>query len=408
MKKLSTTLAVFLALFSIQVSFAQQSDFQIKEAFEAKHETLSLAIEDAQSVDTIDSLLLAIDNFQDEYNEHQEMLDYALYPESYESKIADLRSKARTAEHKLLVIENQSEKLSMLTDELNQYKSELALLTQRSDSLRLAISNSQESEENLSRLVRNYRQSVEQRDQFIFDMVDSLFITYKQLAPESIDELSKQNETGTLASGDNPLETIELILEENVETLKAEANTLNTEDYLRIYALHHKVEEVWNSIGDDLIAIYGGKNKNKWNAQIENNLKEWKASASLSMWKSLDNYLENKDVDLGAFDSNSSFFKSLDSFVSKARDQSEGEILNNTTYEDYKTFREFWSTKVLNDWNQYLVEAEVLTTNQIATIDNKVDDWEDKSKPLSTTFIILFGIAVLAVIGFIVLLVKQN
>lgn len=400
------TLLIIVTTGSISVN-AQQSDYQIKTEFENRYSELRTSIELAQKVDEIDSLLLEIESFKEEYIDHSEILDYALYPESFDSKIASLKSESRSAEHKLLIIENQAERLAMLTDEVSRFKSELTVLSGKSDSLRNAIATSQESERKLSGLVTSYRKSVEERDEFIFNMVDSLFITYNQLSPINIQELSKADGSGTIKSGDNPLVIINSILAENIETLKASSKTFTTEDYLRIYALQTKVNDVWKNIGDNLVEIYGGNDKTKWKKRIENDLKDWKASASLSMWNSLDEYLEEQNIDLGAFDNNSSFFTALDSFVSKAIEKSDDEIISNGSYEDFKVLSNFWTSKVMDEWNNYLVEADVLTSSQIATIDSKIDDLGQNSKPYSTTAIFIFWLVILVFIGMIIAIVVK-
>ena len=406
MKRLLNLVTILAIVISGSATLlAQQSDYQIKKKFENRYSELLSNIEMAQKVSEIDSIIIVIDDFRSNYSEHSEMLDYALYPESFNSKIASLKSEARSSEHKLLIIENQAERLSMLTEEVSRFKGELANLNARSDSLRNEIAHSQQSEKQLSELVTRYRKSVEQRDRFIFDMVDSLFVTYNQLAPGTIEELSKKDGSGTIKASDNPLEIIDSILDENIETLKAGSKSFTTEDYLRIYALQTKVNEVWDNIGDNLIQIYGGKDKSKWKKSIDSDLKEWKASSSLSMWKSLDIYLEDRDLELGAFDNNTSFFMALDSFVSKASMKSDGEIISSSSYEDFKTFSEFWSSKVLDDWNNYIVDADVLTSSQIASIDGKVDTWGDKSEPFPTSLLIIFGIALIAIIGLITALI---
>ncbi|MFY0684382.1 MAG: hypothetical protein JXR20_07510 [Balneola sp.] len=398
---------VLISVFSIGIANAQQSDYQIKKQFEDRHAELLTEIEMAESVSATDSLITAVDDFRAEYSDKSEMLDYALYPESFDSKIANLKSEARSAEHKLLIIENQAERLASLTDEVTKFKSELATLSGKSDSLRNEIASSQQSEKKLSNLVTNYRKSVEERDEFIFDMVDSLFVTYNQLAPGAVEELSKTEGAGTIKSGDNPLVIINSILTENIETLKASSKTFTTEDYLRIYALQTKVNDVWENIGDNLVEIYGGNDKTSWKKRIETDLEDWKASASLSMWNSLDEYLEGRNVELGAFDNNSSFFTALDDFVSSESKKSDDEIISSSTYEDFKTFSEFWSSKVMDEWNNYLVEADVLTASQIATIDGKIDTWGEASKPFPTSILIFFGIAIVAIIGLIIALIVK-
>ncbi|MEP5944443.1 MAG: hypothetical protein ABJ356_07790, partial [Balneola sp.] len=118
--KRSLNLLTLLLLFAVNSTalFAQQSDYQIKKDFENRHAELLTSIEMAQKVNEIDSLIMVIDDFKSNFSEHSEMLDYALYPESFDSKVANLKSEARSSEHKLLIIENQAERLSELTEEV--------------------------------------------------------------------------------------------------------------------------------------------------------------------------------------------------------------------------------------------------------------------------------------------------
>ncbi len=403
----NTILVTLIAVISTYSVSAQQSDYEVKQEFEARYESLETTITMANSVNRIDSILLAIDDLALDNIEHEELLNFALYPESYASAISKLKSDARTAEYKLLIIENQTERLTILSDELGSYKQEILNLVKRSDSLRLAIANSQESERKLSELVRNYRKSVEQRDEFIFDIVDSLFITYKELNPNAVKELARQHNGRSLTNTDNPLSIISSIVDQNIETLKVNDKSLSTEDYLRMYALQKKVANVWKQIGDELVIIYGGNNKNKWMQGISADIEEWKASASYAMWSSLDDYLDYQDINLDAFDNNQSFFAALDSFVTRASITSDGNILKQDSYHDFKAFKMLWSKTMMNDWNKYLVEADVLTTTQLASIDSKVDEWGEKSRPLSFGYFVLFGVGLIAVLGFIVAQVKR-
>ncbi len=404
MKNIIATIVVIL-ITTVTV-FAQQSDYKIKKEFENRASDLKIAISESKNVKDIDSLLLAIDDLALDFKLHSELLDFGLYPESYQSSIASLKENARAAEYKLLIIENQAERLSLLSSQVSSYKTEIAILTQKGDSLRKEIMASQASEERLAKLVKEYRKSVEQRDDFIFGMIDSLFITYQSLGNEELRELARQeNESGVVS--ENPLYLLSTVIKQNIESLKAESNALFIEDYLRNYVLQKKIENAWKQIGDDLILVYGNNSNLNWKALINEDLKTWKTSVSYSMWASLDDYMEGQGVDIGAFDDNESFFSALDDFITTSINESDENILTSTTYDDFLSFSEFWKSKVLDEWNHYLVQGELLTVNQIASIDTKVDDWREHSKPVPGALIILFGVGFVALVGFVVALVKK-
>lgn len=385
------TLIIFIALFMATSAIAQQSDYEIKQDFENRYASLDSSITNAYNISEIDSVLLEIDKLALDFSKNASLLDDALYPKTFASAIAELKSNSRNAEHKLLIIENQAERLSILSNEIGQYKSEIGNLIKRSDSLRIAIANSQDSERKLSNLVADYRKSVEQRDEFIFDIVDSVFITYKALNPSVVRELARQGDKGSISNTDSPLAMISSIINQNIETLQTNDESLTTDDYLRMYALQKKVNNVWDQVGDNLVKIYGGTKKEAWEQDINADLDKWRASSSYAMWASLSDYMEHQNVSLTAFDNNRSFFTALDRFVENATKESGDTILKNDSYKEFKSFREMWATKIKNDWNKYLVEGDVLTIPQMASIDSKLNDWGEESKPFSTGFLLLLG-----------------
>mgnify|MGYP003110556169 FL=1 len=408
MKRLITTtfIAVLLIIGTASV-FAQTSDYQIKNNFEERYAELKNSIEEAMTVNRIDSLKGEIEDFEYYNEDHEKLLNNALYPDSFEGSIAELHQRARAAEHKLLIIENQDEKLASLTSELNSYKSEIANLNSRTDSLRNAIVASEQSESNLSNLVERYRKSMEERDEFVLNMIDSLFITYKDMQGQALAEFSEENGSRALQQQDNPLELIQSVIEENIQILKSNDGSLQTEDYLRMYVVQSRFSEVWNQIGDDLTRIYAGDKANQWENNIEGKLHDWRASASKNMWASMDTCLEENNVDLGAFDNNESFYKAIDSFISKATDASREKVVTEDNYKDFQAFYDFWNGKIKSDWGRFVQEGEVLTMTQISNIDSEMMTWRDEAKPKSFLIPILFGISLLTIIGLIIVIARR-
>ncbi|MBO6586432.1 MAG: hypothetical protein JJ953_10035 [Gracilimonas sp.] len=402
----ATLVLIALAVGSVSIS-AQTSDYQVKKNFEDRYAELKSSITEAMTVKEIDSLRSEIKDFAYYNEDHEQLLDNALYPETYESTIEELKQRARAAEHKLLIIENQNEKLTQLSNELSTYKSEIANLNERTDSLRNAILASEESESDLSQLVERYRKSMEERDEFVLNMIDSLFITYKDLQGKALAEFTEENGPRALQEEDNPLHVIESVIEENIQILKADNGALQTEDYLRMYVVQNRFSEVWNQIGDDLTRIYAGNKASQWENNIEDKLGDWKASASKNMWASMDSYLEKNNVDLGAFDSNESFYKSIEQFVSKATDASREKVITDENYADFQSFYDFWNGKIKKDWGKFVQEGEVLTMNQISTIDTEIMTWRDEAKPKSFLIPILFGLSLLTIVGLIIVLARK-
>lgn len=400
--------AVLVFMFAAQSNvYSQTSDYQVKKNFEESYAELRTSINNAMSVSDIDSLKDEAENLQYRYERKEEILDHALYPKTFEASIEELKQLARNAEHKLLIIESQNEKLAGLSDQLTSYKTEIANLNSRTDSLRGAILASEESESDLSALVKRYRSSMEQRDEFVLNMIDSLFITYKDLKGGTLAELSEQAKSRSLNGDENPLKVIESVIDENIQILKSRDGSLQTEDYLRMHVVQSRFHEVWNQIGDDLTRIYGGNQPEQWAANIETKLSDWKASSSKNMWASIDKHLEQNNVDLGAFDNNESFYKAIESFIDKATDASREKVVTKENYADFQKFYDFWNGKIKNDWGRFVQEGEVLTMNQISTIDNEMINWRDEAKPRSFVIPIMFGLSLLTIVGLIIVLARK-
>lgn len=407
MKRLitSTILIVILSI-TFDTSFAQTSDYQVKQQFEQSYEELKNSIDQAMSVNEVDSLLGQVSALRSEYKDHQKLLDHALYPETFASSLEELEQEARNAEHKLLIIEGQGEKLTNLSDELAKYRSEIDHLNNRTDSLRTLIANSEQSERQLAGLVERYRKSIEQRDEFVLHMIDSLFVTYRDMKGSFFTELKEEDRS--IENSDNPLEVILTVIDENIQILKTDDGSLQTEDYLRMYVVQSRFDEVWNKIGSDLSALYGGNDPEQWKANVEDRLVDWKASASKNMWASIDEHLEQNNVDLGAFDNNESFYKAIDSFISKATDASRDKVVTKENYDDFQQFYDFWNNKIKSDWGEFVQEGEVLTMAQISTIDTEMMSWRDEAKPRSFVIPILFGLSLITIVGLIIVLARKN
>lgn len=394
-----------LAFTSLQ---AQQSDYKIAENFKTEYAELNRAVENAFNSSVTDSLLMEIQKLDQQYGPHREVINSSIYPDTYKGKISELTNEAKSVRHKLLVIETQEDRLDALTTETKSYKKEVVFLNSVTDSLRSEIEKSQNSEERLSGLVNKYRSNIEERDEFILQVVDSLLIAYRDLSPEAVSELSEGVEQGKISDEENPLLMISQIIDTNIETLKASENTFKTEDYLRMYTVQKRFEAAWNQIGDGLVRIYGGNRRSKWVNSVNSRLDDWKGSASFNMWKSMDDHLDKRGLELSAFDNTYSFYVSLDTYVKSETEKHRDEWLQFDGVGKYETFNEFWNGNIKGEWGRYIQEGEILSLKQIARIDSQMVHWRNESEPVSVLVPVLFGISLLSFLGLIIMFIKKN
>ncbi len=406
MKKLILTITLIISISGLQQLNAQQSDYQIKTEFEEAIKELRFALSSAYSSQQLDSLKKQVDSLETMYQEHEDLLSAALYPSTFAESIGQIKSDASVLEHRLLIIENQNEKLDTLLGTMAAYESEIQHLNSRVQSLRQAISTSENSEKQLADLVRDYRNSLERRDNFILNVLDSLILKYDEMNPQTLAELTSAS--GSVNGDANPLQIISSIIDENLSILKSAPEGLQTEDYLRMYVVQHRFNQVWAQIGDELAAIYAEGEPDNIKQTIENKLADWKASASMNMWQSMDAYLESENLQLKAFDNQQSFYTALDDYVKQAVKASEDNYFSQAHYQAFEKFHEFWNTKIKDDWSYYVQEGDVLTLSQISEIDSEIVNWYDHAKPVSLTLPILLGLSLVVIAGLIIGLVRKK
>ncbi len=194
---ISVNKSILVTIFTIIASnvFAQQSDHKIKTDFIDNYSDLSKSITQSQSVFALDSIEKELNKLDDKFIEYSELLDNALYPSSYKIELENLFTELKSTEQRLLIIENQNERLDVLTKEVSNYKLEINFLNKRADSLHKAIKASQLNEVQLSKLVKRYRTNLELRDELVLSMIDSLMITYVDMTMYDGREVSDQNES---------------------------------------------------------------------------------------------------------------------------------------------------------------------------------------------------------------------
>ncbi|WP_103663854.1 hypothetical protein [Gracilimonas amylolytica] len=407
-KALKITGTILLIICTTTAIFAQSSDYEITKEFETSYGELKASIDNATSVEEADSLNNEVIKLRESFAEHKSLLDHALYPNTFDDSMQDLLAEANETEEILMIIDNQGDMLTSLNKQLEAYQKEISLLNNETDSLKTLIAKSEESEQNLSRLVKQYRQRVEERDEFVLNMMDSLFVAYRELDLDAGTSKEITSSAIAIQQGDNPLEFIEATIEENIQVLKAGSSELSTQDLLKMHTIQKRFAETWDRVGSDLSQVYGGNEANQWRNKIDDQLKDWKASTSKNTWDSINQTLAQNNVDLGAFDNNQSFYSAIENFINNSIENSEDKIIAEADREEFNSFYEFWNSKVKEEWGNYVQEGEILTMSQISTIDAELINWRDETEPVSLVIPILLGLSFITIVGLIIVLARKD
>lgn len=398
--------ALLLLLLSMGFSAqAQQnrSDYETYENFRSGYSALEAEIERLEGPGEADSLLGRISALEEDYAPEEEMLDRALYPQSFRSMMAELRKRARETGNKLKRIASLREQVSQLDERLTAYNSQLEHLNSQADSLRGAMRKTAVEKRELEQLSSEYRKNIEQRDQFIMSVVDSLLLAYEDLGPRGEEEI-RRAEGGDIQRSANALDLVRRIALQNAEFLTGSAK-LKVEDYLRMKRVQGEFQEMWTRLDDELLRLYGEDDNSA--RQINRSLEEWKNRLDTQMWLAINREFRSRNIPMAEVNSSGELFEELNAYLSESLKRAEKNS-SDSLREAYRNFNRFWSNEVQARWSKYMPDAGVLSHGQMAALDRNLDDWAVRSQPESNLYAYLFGASMFLWLITGLLLVRRN
>lgn len=405
MKKIMTkSIFTFTALLFIASGsvLAQESDYQVQQQFRAEYNEIIQRIDTVSTAEGAAEINDQISELEADYSGYSDLLNSALYPETFEESMSSLQNRLVGAEDNISVVDELNEQITELENEISGLRTEIDQMNQDAETLRNRIERSSENEERLSSLVSQYRQNIENRDQFVMNFLDNLLRRYQAMDSETESEIANAAEN----LEDNPLELLRTIISEYINQADRESG-LEAPDYIRMRAQHGYFESIWEQVGERLANVYSPDSPVQAQQEITDLLAAWQASVDNKLWNALSTAFNQNGIELPEFTSADAFFNALNTFVDNgietASEQNEEADLRL-----YSSFNDFWNNTVKAEWGEPLMEAEILTQEQIATIDNKLGEWSQEAEPVSNLMFILFLISLAVIIGLIVLLVTKK
>lgn len=401
-------LTLLFGLFSLgAVAQSTQSDYEIQKSFKEQYAEYQEKIEQVSSPDSAQALIAAIRDFDQKYSKHSELLNNALHPDTYNQRIEELKESSVVAMNRLQTIKQQTQKLEKLETQLTSYEKDLQQLNQRTDSLKQAMEASIQSEKKLSAMVREYRQSLEKRDELILAFIDSMVVAYQQMDLQSLKDLENLDKKSRFESNGDALKMIHNISDENLEILQKNADKLRLQDYMRMADVQQQFETMWNRLGDKITEVYAGKNAEIMAKEVDQNISKWRQLLKEQTLATLKDNLAQNNIAVNGFSNSSQFYSSLNSYLDQKIVQSKKNS-SKAGYNDFKNFQEFWN-EVEMQWSSNFVDAGLLTQPQMATLNEKVDTWAENAQPRSNnTMAYLLGASVLLALALGVMLFREK
>lgn len=395
--------ALLTLVAALPVVHAQQqnrTDYQIVQNFRSQYNDLKSQVGSARTVDDINNVISNINSFENNYESHKELINNAVYPDTYEGLVSTLRSTSQTKLSNLQTIQDQSQRLSELNQQVTQYSKQLQMLSSEADSIRSVMVKSQTSERNLRALVRRYRENMQQRDQLIQSMIDTLYVASNKNIGQG------ENGSGKAMSAD-VLGTIRGLIQQNMNFIDNNP-TMSTADFLHLYATQAEFSNMWDQLGDKIAAVYSGNEKAM---DVVNNInqanQQWHSKISDNTFKSIAATFKEQGFDLPEFNDGASLYSALRTYLDNAIKRSR-EHADNAEYQNFQKFSDLWNNTVKKNWAESLVQGKIMTYDQIANIDAQISQLGQLAQPKSYAMFIYLGIALLVIILLAVMLIRAK
>lgn len=404
MKKL-IFINLYIAIFILaSLSVFAQSDYEMVQSFKERYQQISDGIKAATSLDDLNNLSAEIANLKRDFSAKKDILDKSLYPENFTSSIEKLSAAIETRSTDFTEIVG-------LQTEVTTLKSEIDLLNRRNSELinQITVLESQRKKDaetisKLEKLVADLRAITLKRDELIYSIVDSLM---PKLSGD-VSTMTQQDKEQVYSQieKNNVLAVVKKSLRDNNRFL--DVTTLNANDLEEVKKQQQSFASMWKKIGPKLVDVYASK-KDKVNElkDIDNLYDAWSNNIRREAWESIREEFSLNNINLQSFGNGKEFVDVVNQFIS---DEIKNYGLKNKA-ESEKTYTTFadsiWFKSINTEWMPYLLENNLLTTEQKDVVEKKISEWKSVVMPTNLTW--LYGvIALIIILGAVIFFMKKK
>ena len=401
MEKLTikTVLATLLLLavgFSGQVQAQFQSDFQIKQNFDQDHAEVLEALKTIQTAEEVDEVIEMLNEMESRYRDNESLLNRVLYPETVQGRMTNLRELTQVTGERISRIGEKGDTIVVLEERIAELSTDATRYQQRADSLNDELSAMRRSRDANAAQARRLRQELDKRDAFIIKMVDSIFVAYENVDLQS---LSPAERRGLVLEIDaqNVMGYIESVVDNNISFLNTHTE-LSTQDFLKLYGVQVEFNRMWENMGYDLAQIYVAETRRSERiGSIVEKVDEWEMLIDDAAWTTLSDAFAQNNIELAPFSNSLEFYTSLNTYLDEAIARAE-ENGSDEEVAMYQRFADFWFSTVKPNWQEYLIDANLMTYENFNTIDEKLTEWKLHAQPTTYTMLILLGLAIVLIL----------
>ncbi len=378
------TLSVLLFSF---LSAQTRSDSEVKRDFERGFKSLMKDLRGADST-TIESVKQKVQAFENEYQEHKDFLNKAVFPDGYDGTIERLEDQLKES----IELANSQARIAQLEAKIGELSGQVDALSKENQALLAELKDLKNEVQQLTAKVKQLQENIAKRDAVVFALVDSLFVQYDQqkLSNTDMKKLSSLEKNKVV-------DNIKRSINENMAFLSSTG--LSGLDFPKMLDEQRKFESSWKGVGKKLAEVYvSQKDRSKEIASVDTMLSQWRGQVDDAFWKSLNQLFADENLTIARFANGEEFYKNIVRFIEDETNNAD----NRSTEQRMGTYEAFayktWGSKVKPVWVPVMKRNGMITDEQVNDIDAKTQLWYAKVKPGNTMLYILAGALVLAIL----------
>ena len=370
-----------------------QSDREIVDNFKKEYSKTEQAIKDATSLEELNAVAIKIDSLKQNYAPHKELLDKSLYPDKYDASIENLNKAylLRQGDFATIdVLQTQVGELKQQVDFLNERNNELILKVR---SLEAQTQKDAKTIKKLQGLVAELQSSIQERDDLVLSMVDSLMPPIMR-EKENLSAEDK-NKVASEEQKNNVLNNVRTTIRDNIRFMKV--TSLKPADLRSIREQQKDFANVWQKVGVRLVEVYAeNRKKGEVLKQIDELFDNWYAAVEREAWDSINEEFLLHGIELRSFENGKQFTNSVLMFVGD-------ELKNHGVKSDEEAKRVYanfadstWFAVIEPVWMAYLIENKMLTDKDKIQMEGKIAEWRHVLYPSYWWIYLIIAVVVIA------------
>jgi len=389
---LNNLFILFLLLGIADLIWAQ-SDREIVDNFKKEYSVIEQAIKNATSLEELNNVVIKIDSLKTNYAPHKELLDKSLYPDKYDVSIEKLNKAylLRQGDFATIdVLQTQVGELKQQVDFLNERNNELILKVR---SLEAQTQKDAKTIKKLQSLVAELQSAIQERDDLVISMVDSLMPPImrekENLSAEDKKKVASEEQKN------NVLNNVKTTIRDNIRFMKV--TSLKPADLKTIRQQQKDFAAVWQKVGVRLVEVYAGNGrKSEELKQIDELFDNWYAAMEKEAWDSINEEFLLHGIELRSFENGQQFTSAVLMFIGD-------EIKNHGVKSDEEAKRVYanfadstWFAVIEPVWMTYLVENKMLKDEEKNQMESKIADWRHELYPSYWWIYLIIAVVIIA------------